>query len=48
MRREEFQLIAVRGVQNLGDYRLRLTFSNGAVKDIDLTAKLWGEVFEML
>jgi hypothetical protein len=48
MKREEFQLIAVRAVQDISDYRLRLTFSNGAVKDIDLSAELWGEVFEPL
>lgn len=29
----------------LNDYRLRLTFGDGAVKVVDLEAELWGEVF---
>lgn len=32
----------------LVDYRLRLEFSDGAVKDVDLTPELHGEVFEPL
>jgi hypothetical protein len=30
------------------DYELRIEFSNGAVKDVDLRAELYGEVFEPL
>ena len=30
------------------NYRLRLTFSDGKVGDIDLASELWGEVFEPL
>ena len=29
-------------------YRLRLTFSDGKVGDIDLAPELWGEMFEPL
>ena len=29
-------------------YRLRLTFSDGKVGNIDLASELWGEVFEPL
>lgn len=29
----------------LGDYRLRLTFDNGVVKDVNLADELYGEVF---
>ncbi len=38
----------VTGVSYLGDYKLRLEFNNGAVKDVDLKAELYGEVFEPL
>ncbi len=38
----------IKAVQYLGDYRLRLTFSDGAVKDVDLSGELYGEVFEPL
>jgi len=30
------------------NYRLRLTFSDGKVGDIDLASELWGEMFEPL
>ena len=30
------------------NYRLRLTFSDGKIGDIDLASELWGEVFEPL
>jgi hypothetical protein len=32
----------------LGAYRLRLTFADGKVGEIDLEGELWGEVFEPL
>jgi hypothetical protein len=35
-------------VTYLRDYKLRLEFNNGAVKDVDLTNELYGEVFEPL
>jgi hypothetical protein len=35
-------------VTHLGDYRLRLEFDDGAVKDVDLAMELWGEIFEPL
>lgn len=41
-------MVKVTGVERLGEYRLRLTFSDGMVGDIDLAAELWGEMFEPL
>ncbi len=38
----------ITSVTYLGDYRLRVEFSNGAAKDIDLKKELYGEVFEPL
>ena len=38
----------VTNVAYLGDYELRLTFNNGAVKDVDLKGELSGEIFEPL
>jgi hypothetical protein len=35
-------------VSYLGDYRLRLRFSDGQVKDVDLKDDLYGEMFEPL
>jgi hypothetical protein len=32
----------------LGSYRLRLTFADGKVGEVDLSSELWGEVFEPL
>ncbi len=34
----------VQHVEHLGDYRLRLTFADGLVTEIDLTEKLAGAV----
>lgn len=34
--------------EHIGSYRLRLTFSDGKVGDVDLEHELWGEVFEPL
>jgi hypothetical protein len=41
-------MVKVTRVERLGEYRLRLTFSDGVVGDIDLAAELWGEMFEPL
>ncbi len=32
----------------IGDHHLRLTFQDGTVGDVDLSAELWGPVFEPL
>jgi hypothetical protein len=36
------------GVIYLGDYRLRLEFNDGTIKDVDLKGELYGEIFELL
>jgi hypothetical protein len=41
-------MVKVTRVERLGEYRLRLTFSDGVVGDLDLAAELWGEMFEPL
>ena len=41
-------MIKVTRVERLAEYRLRLTFSDGLVGDIDLADELWGEMFEPL
>src|SRR5581483_11786361 len=38
----------VRGVSYISDYRLRLEFSDGVVKEVDLSEELYGEVLEPL
>ena len=38
----------LKSAEYAGSYRLRLTFSDGKVGDIDLASELWGEVFEPL
>ena len=38
----------LKAAEYVGSYRLRLTFSDGKVGDIDLAPELWGEVFEPL
>ena len=38
----------VRHVQPIRDYWLRAEFSDGVVKEIDLSGELYGEVFEPL
>jgi len=35
-------------VTYLGNYKLRLEFNNGIVKDVDLKGELYGEIFEPL
>ena len=41
-------MVKVMRVERLGEYSLRLTFSDGIVGDIDLADELWGEMFEPL
>ena len=38
----------LKAAEYVGSYRLRLTFSDGKIGDIDLASELWGEVFEPL
>ena len=38
----------ITGVEVLGDTQLRLTFQDGSVGDVDLSAELWGPIFEPL
>lgn len=35
-------------VEYITDYKLRLTFDNGGVKEVDLSAELYGTIFEPL
>jgi hypothetical protein len=41
-------ILRVTKVEHLGPYRLRLEFTDGTVKDVDLAEELFGEVFEPL
>ena len=36
----------VRDVKYVGDYKLRLTFEDGSLREVDLSQHLDGEVFE--
>jgi hypothetical protein len=38
----------ITGVSHIRDYELRVEFSNGVLKDVDLSPALHGEVFEPL
>jgi hypothetical protein len=38
----------VTSVEVIGDYKLRLGFDDGLVREIDLESELWGPVFEPL
>ncbi len=38
----------VTDVTYLKDYKLRLAFNNGVIKDVDLSTELYGEIFEPL
>lgn len=42
------QLIHVTAVEVVGDYRLRLTFEDGTVGNIDFSSRDWRGVFEPL
>lgn len=41
-------LVDVTAVEVLGDYRLRLTFADGTIGDVDLSRLEWRGVFEPL
>jgi hypothetical protein len=41
-------LVDVTGVEVIGDYRLRLTFEDGTVGDVDFSGHEWRGVFEPL
>lgn len=41
-------LLHVIGVSHIKAYELRIQFSNGAVKEVDLAGELYGQVFEPL
>ncbi|MDE3057628.1 MAG: DUF2442 domain-containing protein [Bacteroidota bacterium] len=43
-----YYLIKIIEAEYLGDYKVRLTFSNGKVKDVNLAGKLTGEMFQPL
>ena len=36
------------GAEYLGEYRIRVSFDDGTVGELDLEQELWGEVFEPL
>ena len=38
----------IEDVRLLGGYRLRLDFTDGVTKDVDLSRELYGEIFEPL
>ncbi len=42
------QLVDITGVEVVGEYRLRLTFEDGTVGDVDFAGREWGGVFEPL
>jgi hypothetical protein len=42
------QLVDITGVEVTGEYRLRLTFADGTVGDVDFAGRAWGGVFEPL
>lgn len=50
MKREDTcrEMTHATAVRFLKPYVLRVTFSDGVTKDVDLEAELWGEVFETL
>jgi Protein of unknown function (DUF2442) len=41
-------LVDVTGVEVIGDYRLRLTFEDGTIGDVDFSGHEWRGVFEPL
>jgi hypothetical protein len=41
-------LVDITGVEVIGDHRLRLTFEDGTVGDVDLSAREWRGVLEPL
>jgi hypothetical protein len=40
--------VRITDVEPLPGYRLRLVFSDGSTREVDLTGDLWGPVFEPL
>lgn len=46
--KDEFKIITVEDVEYINDYILRLRFSNGAVKIVDIFPLLNGPIFEPL
>jgi hypothetical protein len=42
------KLVDVTGVEVIGDHKLRLTFADGLVGDIDFVGRDWRRVFEPL
>lgn len=42
------QLVDVTGVEVIGEYRLRLSFADGTVGDVDFNGRDWNGVFEPL
>ena len=38
----------VKSVSHIDDYRLRIWFSDGVIKDVDLIGELHGEIFDPL
>jgi len=40
--------VHVNQVKPIGEYLLRIEFSDGVIKDVDLAKELYGEVFEPL
>jgi hypothetical protein len=42
------ELVDITAVEVIGEYRLRLTFEDGTVGDVDFTGRDWRGVFEPL
>jgi uncharacterized protein DUF2442 len=42
------QLVDITAVEVIGEYRLRLTFADGIVGDVDFAGRAWRGVFEPL
>jgi hypothetical protein len=42
------QLVDITGVEVVGEYRLRLTFEDGTIGDVDFGGRVWRGVFEPL
>jgi hypothetical protein len=42
------QLVDVTGVEVIGEYRLRLTFADGTIGDVDFRGRDWRGVFQGL
>ncbi len=42
------ELVDITGVEVIGEYRLRLTFADGTVGDVDFGRRTWSGVFQPL